>query len=1066
MPLTFPEHFLSRVIIVIIILVIAFSLISVAFGFDFFKQITQPPPGAEDLSEPKDLSATQEYENYELNYEGMTLERGVGVGDITKFLQKRVEVADCYECSSCSDVDVNGDGKNDIFNCQKCGMCGRIPTLIGDIDGNCIVNNGDLNACNAHRNIDWQPCDWNKDDNVTMLDITTTAANIGSTCSDLRFKNCWGCTNNTPGFSNENCTLCDDMIDEYEICKKLKSCIYEHYADKSYKELHGCLISQIPFNETASFDVDAFKNILKSCRSEPIKINMGNNILKELCYFNNTSISYYDFERPNDFYLSYTVHSEGSETAQSDSLNLVPFYKEGEDSLPKYRIYVAIKGDPDKDYSVFVGKFPIYCFVPPVQWTKCGYQAKGDGSDAVGTIHTDATGFGYTEIIELPDQAHAWDIVLDNPAFFEDYDWKNEPEKYPIKGVSVSPTPQSISATFYVNKPDSNQAWSNELRYSNCNFNTNIEPYLQNKPWWTSDNELESSWKLVGGNQNSSIKVFYDSSMPGGEIKTEEPFSLTDAGTQVKEIVIECAGDCRDKVSSPESICQAYLNQGGVVWHALGVDCEDLNFKNVGHTGGDVIIRQLDTSWTGNPDGGWCEDTVNEDMAVICINKPIPPIKEVLINCGGDCRDKITSPEYACQTNIGGEWHAIGVNCEDIDIKNGVHGPFTTNIRTLDSFWTGNFGNGWCPEVHGFGGAEGGIDMGVICMNKPTPPIKEVVIECDIDCRDKISSPEDICQKNISSQWHAIGVDCETYSITNGVHGVYTANVRTLDSLWSGNSGNGWCENTGNEDMAVICSTNPPASTSKSIRSNLKIQLGRLDTDFLRECKFDLYICSQNAFAESEDDSILALTDFFTNFNFNNVYTTIDDGNQKIVLYNYFEFDLRKSYTIEEITSAIKTGFRLWETNKFLYDSLSSPIEWLKNNNGISTKLWNEITGVLLNAKYSNDCWNNDVKNYILNQNTPNLIYNCPNGVCSNKLKIRIAIKYTKPDALSPLRKPLYPTIIISDTNSDVAGNTCSAYGGFCEPTRDCAGDNEDCYCSNCLDCTVYPAKCCCVQRL
>ena len=1035
MPLTFPEHFLSRVIIVIIILVIAFSLISVAFGFDFFKQITQPPPGAEDLSEPKDMSATQEYENYELNYEGMILERGVGVGNITQLLQKRVEVADCYECSSCSDVDVNGDGKNDIFNCQKCGMCGRIPSLIGDVDGNCIVNNDDLNACNAHRNIDWQPCDWNKNDTVDMQDLTTTGANLGSTCSDLRFKNCWGCTNNTPGFSNENCTLCDDMIDEYEICKKLKSCIYEHYADKSYKELHGCLISQIPFNETASFDVDAFKNILKSCRSEPIKINMGNNILKELCYFNNTSISYYDFERPNDFYLSYTVHSEGSETAQSDSLNLVPFYKEGEDSLPKYRIYVAINGDPDTEYTISVGKYPLRDWIG---------RATGNSAN-LGTILTDSTGFGHGEFIELPEKTEwcYWAVVT---LVCGSEDWKKEPEKYPIKGIGVSPTPQSISATFYVNKPDSNQAWSNELRYSNCNFNTNIEPYLQNKPWWTSDNELESSWKLAGGNQNSSIKVFYDSSMPGGEIKAEEKFSFTDGGAQIKEVITDCFGDCRDKNWSPESICQSNI---GASWHAIGVDCENIDIKNAPDG---TYVRDLTSVWQSTNSNGWCEDFGGEDMAVICINKPTPLIKEVVTECDNDCRDKNWSPESICQSNIDSEWHAIGVDCEDINIKNDPDGTY---VRDLTGIWRSTNSNGWCENA-------GGEDMAVICMKSEPTPIREVVTDCFGDCRDKDWSPESICQSNIDSEWHAIGVDCENINIDIDPDGTY---VRDLTGIWQSTNSNGWCEDSGGEDMAVICSTNPVTSDTP-IRGNLKIQLGRLDTDFLRECKFDLYICSQNAFAESEDDSILALTDFFTNFNFNNVYTTIDDGNQKIVLYNYFEFDLRKSYTIEEITSAIKTGFRLWETNKFLYDSLSSPIEWLKNNNGISTKLWNEITGVLLNAKYSNDCWNNDVKNYILNQNTPNLIYNCPNGVCSNKLKIRIAIKYTKPDALSPLRKPLYPTIIISDTNSDVAGNTCSAYGGFCEPTRDCAGDNEDCYCSNCLDCTVYPAKCCCVQRL
>jgi len=686
MPLTQEYHLLSRTVILVIVLAILIITIAGAFLFNFMKQLSSPSPGTEDISQPIDWSVAQEYENYELNYEGMILERGVGVGSITKFLEKPVEIVYCKGCSSCTGINLrtNTIPGTDIYNCSSCNTCNEVT----------------------------QP---------------------------NRFKNCWGCTNTT-GLLNENCTLCDDMGEELQICKKLKACIYEHYADKSYKELHGCLISQTPFDGSTSFDVVAFKNILKTCRSESIKINIGNNFSKEICYFNNTSISYYDFQRPNDFYIKYTLHSEGSATAQDDSLNLAPFYKKDNDALPKYRIYVAINGTPDREYSVSIGKFPVIGFFG----VNNGYSAE------LGKIKTDSTGFGHGDFVDIPEKASAceWIVVTQ---YCWDVNWKDKPEENPIKGITVTDSngvgPQFIYATFYANDIGSNLEWTNDLRYSNCNFNTNIEPYLKDRPWWAynSDN-LNSSWNLWGGNSNSSIKVFYDSSMPAG-----------------------------------------------------------------------------------------------------------------------------------------------------------------------------------------------------------------------------------------------------------------------------GNSAQ---------------------------RGNLKIQLGRLDTDFLRECKFDIYVCSQDAFAESEDDTILALSDFFTNFNPSNVYTTINDGNKEIILYNYFEFNLNKPYDIEEINSAIKTGLRLWETNKFLYDSSSTGLEWLKNNDGIYGASWTEISG---GPGFNEDCWNSDVTNSVKSGNARVLIGNCPNNNCTEKLKIRVAFKYIKPSSTNPLIISLYPTITFCSAGSGRTGLPAFCGDGNCDVGEDYVNCPNDC---------------------
>jgi hypothetical protein len=698
MPLTQEYHLLSRTVILVIALSILIITIAGAFLFNFMKQLSSPSPGTEDISQPIDWSITQQYENYELNYEGMILERGVGVGNITKFLEKPVEIVYCKGCSSCTGIGLrtNTIPGTDIYNCSSCNTCNEVA----------------------------QP---------------------------NRFKNCWGCTNTT-GLLNENCTLCDDTGEELQICKKLKACIYEHYADKSYKELHGCLITQIPFNESTSFDVVAFKNILKTCRSESIKINIGNNFSKEICYFNSSSISYYDFQRPSDFYLvNEGFNSNPGGTAAiaciqgfESGKELTPFREENGEFIENYRIYVAIEATPwVEDYYVYVGNWgessPGVCSSPPTVLYK------------IGTIKTDANGFGYAIFDEFPQQ-------------WRD-DIKNDPKKNKMTGIEAARmwngTFGTLYVAFYTKNPGSNLEWTNDLRYSNCNFNTNIEAYLKNKPWWVDNDKLESSWKLTAGNQNSSIKVFYDSSMPAG-----------------------------------------------------------------------------------------------------------------------------------------------------------------------------------------------------------------------------------------------------------------------------GNSAQ---------------------------RGNLKIQLGRLDTDFLRECKFDIYACSQDAFAENEDDGILALSDFFTNFNPSNVYTTIDDGNKKIILYNYFEFNLDKPYDIEEIKSSIKTGFRLWETNRFLYDSSSTGLEWLKNNDGIYGASWTEISG---RPGFNEDCWNSDVTNSVKSGNARVLIGNCPNNNCTEKLRIRVAFKYEKPTALHPYLYQLYPIITFCSYESQAIPPTppkisCIQVAGGCDTNTPggthCAkyGSAQDCRCNN-----------------
>jgi hypothetical protein len=637
------EHtLLYKLILLLAIVIVAYFFISIAFGFDLMKFLSQPPGKVSDISQPQEVNSVQ-YQGFELNHNGMILRRDSGETDINSILGEKPIVPGCSGCSGCSPIYFhNQPSPPDAYKCSSCGTC-----------------NG-----------------------------------ITQTSPQNRFIDCYDC--NT---ASGNCSICTDDYDEYNICKRIKD-----YCLTNYDKDNGCVIKQIPHTDNTVFDLNNFLNILSHCKSESLIVDMGNNISKELCYFNSSSISSYNFDRTsNDFYVSYqtdrsniylpTTDSNYYAYAYTYNLKLTPFYKENGQTLDKYKVYVAINGTPYKDFNIKLenttpsgplGRDPVV----------------GDNCN-VGKITTDSTGFGYAFFSPSDCQSSNID------------DWKNKPDEHPISGAEAYGPDKldAIYAVFYANMPASNGDWSNDLRYSNCNFQTSLEPYLKNRPWWAynSDN-LNSSW-IINGNPNSSIKVFSDSNMPGGG--------------------------------------------------------------------------------------------------------------------------------------------------------------------------------------------------------------------------------------------------------------------------------------------------------SNNNRGNIQIRLGNFDPNFLRNCKFDIYVCAQDAFAEYENEGILGLSDFLTNFAPANVHKIIKNESNQIILYNYFEYDLDKNYTIDEIKSAIKTGFRLWEQNTFLYSSFSS-YAWLTYNDGIKQSAWNELNG---GVEYSEDCWNKNIENDIFSISRNNLIGNCPGSICSGKIKFRVAFKYIKPSSTTPYPSPLYPTI-------------------------------------------------------
>jgi hypothetical protein len=668
----------------VIILILVYNAAPTLFKFDFLSFVTQTP-NLGDIFQPKDLTAASQYEGYELSYDGMILEKDAGYDDIDQVLKANISIPDCSICPSSRCQSINLGGIN-TYKCDECGICNGIS----------------------------QP---------------------------NRFKNCLGCN-----ITTETCILCADTDKEYVLCNKIKEeCILSQYREKNKQ---GCYIVEIPHNDGTSFNINTLLNVLSSCRSESLRVNVGNDFMKELCYFSSSSISYYDFRRPSDFYLNYTINNAISGKdyynpsvydtfLYNKDLNLTAFTSNGEENIENYRIYVAVNGTPNTEYTIRV----VYVQNLIVDMDGDIYPTI-EHMYELGKIKTDSYGFGEAEFDNYGDidtgGGKIWRQKIND-----------EPTKNKFNAVMIVSMPiNKASAIFYANSP-TNVEWTNELRYSNCNFDTDIETYLKDRPWWVpNNNNLNSSWYVVSGNPDSPIKVFYDSSMPGG-----------------------------------------------------------------------------------------------------------------------------------------------------------------------------------------------------------------------------------------------------------------------------GNSLN---------------------------RGNIKIQLGKLDVDFQRNCMFNVYVSSQDAFAGYEGENILNLNDFLKDFSPINVYRTSSFGNDQIILYNYFEFDLDKEYTVEEIKSAIKTGFRNWEQNLFPYLSSSTNFEWLKNNNGIYQGLWTSTSRSLV---YENDCWDNSLNLIMKNLNGKFIIGNCQNGVCKGKIKIRIAFKYIKPDNLTSERDFLYPTVTFCDASNAPAAppNPCSSY----------ASDN-DCIFAGCRWCPSY----------
>lgn len=195
-----------------------------------------------------------------------------------------------------------------------------------------------------------------------------------------------------------------------------------------------------------------------------------------------------------------------------------------------------------------------------------------------------------------------------------------------------------------------------------------------------------------------------------------------------------------------------------------------------------------------------------------------------------------------------------------------------------------------------------------------------------------------------------------------------------------------------------------------------------LNTD-RKDCAFNLYLCDSNAFANDPYEAIVEIYDFFSEFYIDDVRyeTQVVNLGSDIVSYNYYEFDLDRAYTEEEIFRAIEEGFDYWISTYLPYYSFSDStitVFNMKNNNGFidgpksmaeAGLLYKEIRmdpmpaqcQTLMNKKsiIGENPWQ-FASHFSDNQAIIN--FYCPNHECSDKVKIKVEFRIDENKKIQP----------------------------------------------------------------
>ncbi|MEM7820887.1 MAG: hypothetical protein QW751_01640 [Candidatus Aenigmatarchaeota archaeon] len=185
-------------------------------------------------------------------------------------------------------------------------------------------------------------------------------------------------------------------------------------------------------------------------------------------------------------------------------------------------------------------------------------------------------------------------------------------------------------------------------------------------------------------------------------------------------------------------------------------------------------------------------------------------------------------------------------------------------------------------------------------------------------------------------------------------------------------------------------------------------------------CKFNIYACSANSFAEGPEDATIAILNSlrYLDPSFNYRYSS------GVITLPYFEFDLERSYSADEILKAVQTGLDDWMYSTYPDLYFDSPVPWLNAANhtgfGDLTKsgIYNvyKSTDLGITLDFNNGCMSNI---FSLPHQPGLIVWQCPNGQCNGRLRMSVmfssplAFSEDRPWKLSSDKTYLYPMIAI-----------------------------------------------------
>jgi len=170
-----------------------------------------------------------------------------------------------------------------------------------------------------------------------------------------------------------------------------------------------------------------------------------------------------------------------------------------------------------------------------------------------------------------------------------------------------------------------------------------------------------------------------------------------------------------------------------------------------------------------------------------------------------------------------------------------------------------------------------------------------------------------------------------------------------------------------------------------------KILFGNLNYQSQRDCNFNMYLCSSNAFANSSEETTIQIYDFIKDFE--SKYFWKDQGND-VMKYNYAIFTLDRNYTEEEIIDAIQTGYRYWSMINYPFMINDNFTNWVDKGPGDLIPP-NQFYIGHYPVSFNNDCWDDGILTNFGSGVQNSILHDCDaggNALCSGQLKVNIAM--------------------------------------------------------------------------